>query len=238
MKVFSWARAMVVTLGISAALLLTAMACTNAFSANDSPVGEMPDVLMWIDVRNPDAHWVSITYPKVVTRDVAESYLGKLLTETGWSATNVSITEGSVVESGENPMTAVEFMTPAAVRPYSGLLPIEPIVKAFRDLKNIEIQYLVPPTFYFQGLGDYENEYVKIVLNHGNNAYRYTIRVKNSKFDTLGLPSPNVGEPFAENSGRWGRISGLVVRGLIVMLALMVATLAYIITSRFTGKGR
>jgi len=215
-------------------LALTLIISTNASAVNDPPGTRMPDVLVWVDARNPGGHWVSLTYPKVVPKSQAEDHLGRLLQETGWAASNITISDGSVMKSGDNPMTSAEFVTPSVLQPDAGHLPIEPIIKALKDLKNIEIQYLVSPTFQFTGLSDYENRYVKIGLERGNNTYRYIVLVKSSNFESLDLPASDAPEQPAGDSGRSSRQA---VRVLVIMLALVTAALAFVITAKFTRKG-
>lgn len=193
---------------------------------------QMPDALVWIDARNPAASWVSITYPKVVPKATAEMHLGVLLRETGWIASDLAITEGSIMKSGENAMTSVEFSIPAAFDPASGYLPIEPLVRAFQGASEVQIQYVVPQTFQFRGLGDFENKYVRIKLYSGNNAYRYSVRFKVRQFHALDLPPPSA--PKTVSLGRMDP----AVKMLILALALVTATLAFVVCVRFTGKRR
>ena len=205
-----------------------------AFGQSGAPSG-VPDVLIWIDARNAGASAVSITYPKVVPKAQAEADLANLLRETGWGAASVNITEGSVMKTGEFPMTSVEFMTPSVVQ-NDGILPVEPMARAFRNVKNIEVQYLTPATFYFRGWGNFENKYVKITLNRGNNSYRYSIRIKDAGFKSLGLPKlATQGNAGNDAVGRRSGVT-LITTILIVMLALMAATLAYIFTARHTHR--
>ena len=214
-------------------VILALLLIAPAF-AQDGGASGMPEVLIFIDARKVGANAVSITYPKVVTRTQAESDLSNLLKETGWSAASVNITEGSIMKTGEFPMTAVEFLTPSAIQT-DGVIPIEPIVRAFRNMHYIEVQYLTSPTMYMSTLGSFENKYVKITLNRGNNAYRYSIRIKDSSFQDLGLPKL---VPETAGSSTVGQRSGirLMITILIIMLALMAATLAYIFTARFTHR--
>lgn len=224
----------------SALLLISAciaalLAIAPAFGQNSAPAG-MPDVLIWVDARTVGACAVSITYPKVISKAQAEADLARLLQETGWGAASVNVTEGSIMKSGEFPMTSVEFMTPAVTQSL-GVLPIEPIVKAFRNMRKIEVQYLTLPTFYFSGYGDFENKYVKITLNRGNNSYRYSIQVKDAEFNDLGLPKPAAQGTPGDTAVEHRPSITLVVTILIVMLALMTAILAYILTARYTRPG-
>lgn len=206
-----------------------------AFSApkTTSPSAQMPDVLIWIDARNPTANWIAIIYPKLVSKSAAQASVATLLKETGWTTDDVKITNDSIVKSGANPMTAVEFMTRPTVKLDSGYLPIEPIIKAFRQAKLMEIQYMLPQTFQFRGIGDFSNQYVQIKLISGNNAYRYSVHINNPNFTTLNLPKPQSPViPVAKQA----RHSGWIVTALIATLALMAAIIAFMLSVRFTNS--
>lgn len=211
-------------------LIISISTSTACFAAKTTANRKLPDALIWIDARKPSANWVSMTYPSVIKKKQAEDDLARLLKETGWSATNIKITNASVMNKGENPMTSIEFMTPEAVNINSGYFPIEPIIKALRNLKNIEILYLVPSGFQSQSVGNYENKYVKITLSHGTDSYRYAIQIKNSDFDSLRLP---VQKQAADQDG--SRYHPIII-ALVILLALMAAFLAYTLTARFIGK--
>ena len=217
---------------LSCILILSLLLIAPAFARNAGTTG-MPDVLIFVDARKVGANAVSITYPKVVTRTQAEAALSNLLRETGWSAASVNITDGSIMKSGEFPMTAVEFNTPSAIQA-DGVITIEPIVRAFRNTTNIQVQYLTSPTVYVSSLGSFENKYVKITLNRGINAYRYSIRIKDSGFEDLGLPKPAAERNASTRAVGQGSRVTIIATVLIIMLALMAATLAYIFTARFT----
>lgn len=221
---------------IALAALIILSSTASLIAQENQAEGQLPDVLIWIDARSPGAHWVSITYPKVVPREMAEIHLGKLLQETRWAAEETNISDTSVMESGDFPMTSIEIRTSWAILPNTGILPIEPLVKAFRDQKNIEIQFLTPESFQFRGYQDFENKYVKITLNYGSNSYRYSIEVKDSEFTSLDLPSPI--SPAQPSSNTRSGISTVVLSVIIVLLALLLAIMAYLITSRLTAKGR
>jgi len=219
---------------IAASLILSTV--SPAKQANPAPSSQVPDVLVWIDATRQAGTWVSVTYPKVVQRAQAEDHLRRLLAETGWTASNVRISEGSVTVQGENPMTSAEFMVPQqSLALESGVLPVEPFIEALRDLKNIELLYIVPQGFAFQGLADFENKYVKITLKRGSNSYRYAIIVKRSDFRELGLPRPGIqAQPPADAEEKGGMNAALV--GLVVALALATGALAYLITRKFTSR--
>jgi len=228
-RAMSRARIAPYVLALLVVLLLAPFASSSSFSAVASNQNLMPDVLVWIDAREQGRHWVSLTYAKVIEKSQVEDYFNRLLSETGWTATNVDISDQSLSASGENPMTSIVFVAPQAVRLDSGTLPIEPIVKALRDLKGMKIVYIVPPDFRFRGLSDFENKYVKISLKRGTNTYEYTVTIKDADFDTLGLPTTGVRRtPSETKRDRPGAVALL----LVAMLAVLAAALTYLVMSR------
>lgn len=194
------------------------------------PESSLPDVLVWVDARNPAGHFVSITFSKLIDQTEAETLLANLLADTGWVATSINISDASLEESGEFPMTSIDFSTPQAVNLSSGELPIEPYVKVLRNTARVQLIYMVPEGFPFQGVRDFENQYVKIVFASSLNTYRYDIVVKDADFETLGLPTAGQAAP-AENTGR-----NRVVVWSVIVLALLAAVLGYVITSRYTRR--
>lgn len=205
----------------------------GAFAANKpAPPAQLPDMIVWIDTRSPGMLYASMTYPKVVPRAQAQKHLDELLKNTGWVAASVNISDSSVMESGENPMTSIELVVNGNVDLKSGVLPLVPIVKTLKDLRNFEILYLTPQTFVFRGYEDYENKYVKITLRHGNNSYVYSVKVKDSSFTTLNPPLPE--SKSAPKVGRSGM--SRMVTALIVVLAFLAAALAFMLTTRFTSR--
>ena len=212
-----------------AALSLTLIAPSGAFSAASQPASPAPDVIVWVDARNQGGHWVSVTYAKVIARSEAEHQLWQLLSETGWSAANVDISDETLSAPPENPMTSVTFMTPEAIKLESGVLPVEPIVKPLRRLRTMKIIYVVPPSFTFHGLEDYENKYVKISLKRGTNTYEYTVIVKDAKFETLGLPPTGIAQRPTQSG--WRR-PGALALSFVAALAVFAAALTYLVTRR------
>lgn len=223
-------HSLVLIIPIVLMLSLVAVATPKA----SPPSQQMPDVLIWVDARNPQATSVAIVYPKLIPKNVAEASVSTMLRETGWNASNLSISDGGTANSGELPMTSIEFRTSSTLDMESGYLPIEPIIKAFRNVKQMEIQYILPQTFYFRGVGDFQNRYVQIKLISGNNAYRYAVHIKDPSFTTLGLPKPQVQSTAPKTVDR----TQLTIKILIVALALMAAAIAFMVSVRVTQSRR
>lgn len=211
-------------------LLLLSTAVFATYAISNAQESQTPDVVIWIDARTPGANGISITYPSVVKRSKAENHLALLLQETGWTASNINITDTSLSESGENPMTSVEFTVVQSVQYDKGILPIEPFVRAFRDMKTIVLVYMLPEGFRFGGYENFENEYVKIVLRRGTNTYEYTISVKKADFDSLGLPEVGLKQATEPDAG--ASKVGTLATVLVLVLALLAAALVYMLTSR------
>ncbi len=226
----------VLVLIISVLLLLILHVNGNAQNNQTTSTG-MPDVLIIINAQGANGHWVSITYPKLVSRSVAEGDLSRLLASTKWSAANTNISDGSIEASGSNPMTSVDFLTPQAVDPNTGAIPLEPVILAFKGYSNIEIDYLVPQASSLRALGNYDDKYVAITLDHGDGAYKYKIHVKNSGFDRLNLPLPDINGQTAttKNGKSTSRTVGII---LITIVAIMVAAFAFLLTSKSTRRSR
>lgn len=222
--------ALVLIIPIVFRLSLVAIAAPKA----SPPSQQMPDVLILIVASNPQITSVSIIYPKLIPKNVAEANLSTMLRETGWNASNLNISDGSAANSGELPMTSIDFRTSFTLDMESGYLPIEPIIKAFRNVKQMEIQYILPQTFYFHGVGDFQNRYVQIKLISGNNAYRYAVHIKDPSFTTLGLPKPQVQSTAPKAVDR----TQLTIKILIVALALMAAAIVFMVSVRVTQSRR
>jgi hypothetical protein len=214
-------------------IFLLLVASNSAFAAKGTSDSRLPDVLVWVDARGAGGQFVSITYPSVIKKAQAEEHLRRLTAATGWTVENVRITDDSVEASGENPMTSVEFATPQAVKIDSPALPVEPIVTALKDVKSMEILFMLPPSFRFRVLGDYENKYIRIVRRQGISTYTYDITVKDSSFESLDLPVPKQDSEAAGNTR--GKL-GILIVALAIVLAAMTAILAYSITGKLTGK--
>jgi len=196
----------------------------------------VPDIILWVDARIPHSGWVSLTYSKVIPKTQVEADLEKILKETAWVATNVSISDGAATNVGEPPMTTLEFSTTSAILDAYGVPLIEPIVIALKEYKRIEILYMVPPQAKLPTPERFENKHVKIAIERGKNFYRYRVDIKRSDFDVLKLPThiPGRVEPGASV-----RKHLYLLLPLAVMLALLVGVTTFLIASSIArSRGR
>jgi hypothetical protein len=203
----------------------------SLFAENAPKEAAMPDVLIWVDARNASAGQtaISFTYRKLVKEADAQAELTNLLQLTGWKITGLQIKSDS--PNVEMPMTSVEFTAGNTIDWNSKNLPIEPVITAFKARKNIQILFLVPAEFSYAGIDNFENKYVKIALTRGNGSYSYNVDVKDSGFKKLGLPAPDLGEKKSGKRSTAGTV-------FVIVLALIAAFIAYIITDRAIKRNR
>lgn len=192
----------------------------------------IPDLVMIVWVTE-QMDRVSFTYAKTMKRDNVEAHLGNLLRETAWTANNLHIEDLKMGDGSAT--TTVEFSTLGTVNLQSGGFPLEPIIKAFKDLGYLEIQFMVSMPFDFRGLRHFENKHVKIVLNRGTNVYGYSVFIKDPNFKTLDLPLVQLGNTAAPKSAD-AKHSNLLGLALIVLLGLLAAMLVYFLTKRAAGS--
>lgn len=131
---------------------------------------------------------VSINYTGVVALPKAQADLDASASIGKWQALNA---RGETKSSGgpnPTPTTSISFEAKGIIGYGNGTLPLEPFITALKRFEFIEIDYIVPNGFSFQGLEDFENPYVKIQLSPTGNSYRYRVVVKDTGFTKLDLP--------------------------------------------------
>ena len=204
-----------------------------AIDSKKSPPLAMPDVLVWISSVNPASTYVSVTFPKVIPQTQAEVLLAGILKETGWTANNINITSDKPSDNDGNPMTSIEFMFSQSAIYSDGSLPIEPLVKALKEMKSMQILVMTYPGFKYTGTGGFENRYVKLSLVTGQNSYNFNIDIKDSNFQDPGFPKVKTGiqnEQVNQPAVGWGIIT------LIFILAISAATVVFFFMKRLQIK--
>ncbi|MGI6296693.1 MAG: hypothetical protein ACOX3G_11460 [Armatimonadota bacterium] len=205
----------------------------SLFAAPKSNSAFRPKVLVLIMGNQNAQDLVSVNYTSVVPLATAQADLDKVAALGGWSPVNA---KGETRASGgPEPVDSTSISYQAQVLGYDkGTLPIEPFITALKRFELIEIDYLTPAAFQFNGLQDYEDKYVKIELQAmGTHTYRYRITVKNAGFTKLDLPLTQPAEPVeAQQAGR--TIGQRLLLGLLFGLggALVVYILTTVILRR------
>ena len=209
--------------------IAAAVACVSVAYA-DTRSGDVPNIEIIILSTALTGDSVGITYPRMVSDIEARQDLGALRRETKWIVRDIKISKGSVLTSGGNRMTSVEFVTTGAVDRSAGGFRLEPIVKALRRHGLIEVVYVVQPPFQFQGLRSFTNRYVTVYLvESGETTYRYRIRILNPEFLRLDLPiiqsatPPNAKEEPPRRGGL--EIAVAVVAAVLAATMLVIATI-------------
>lgn len=214
-----------------AALILCSIVSSQA--APESTSVFRPKVLVLIMGNQNARDLISVNYTGVAPLATAQADLDKMASLGGWDPTNA---KGETRTSGgPDPVNSTSISFQAKVIGYDkGVLPIEPFITALKRFEFIEIDYLTPAAFRFNGLQDYEDKYVKIKLQTtGENAHRYRIIVKNAGFTSLDLPlTQPVEHVEVQQAGR--TIGERLMLGLLFGLggALVVYILTTIILRR------
>jgi hypothetical protein len=183
----------------------------------------MPDVLVLVLSGMGPVDQVSINYSTTVPADAVKADISALAKETAWIVGGEKVSTKTVAAGGGRKTTSGSFTTLATVNYREGFLPLSPFINALKRFRTIEVDYLVPERFRFQGLKDFENEFVKIHLEQRGGSYLYRVCVKDSGFDRLLLP---VRQPKPQPK-QTGGLSGSGRAAWIAVFALLCALAAY-----------
>jgi hypothetical protein len=205
----------------------------------------VPDVQIVVTPDLAHSTWiVAAVYPHVVPRAVAVARAQAVLTLSGWAGGAVDYQNQTLVSidphrAGTPPrMSSATFSTPADIVDWrTGGVLLEPFVRAYRDVRRLNVLFLVPYRgFIFHGPRRYSDANVDISLVVGPGAYTYVVRIKNNRFGALGLPvtEPVTPAPAAPRSPDGLPIGSGILLGLV---ALAAAALAYVGAQRW-GAGR
>lgn len=235
---------------------LLALFCVLALSGGSRAQVSMPDVQIMV-APGLGAWSVAAVYPKQVSRAESEARLKRLSALTGWklerlefedkrldrSATNSTDPEirKATKSIGPSPvMSSASFQTSANLVDYTqGTLALEPFLRAFRDMNRVNVTYLIPGQFAYRGPQKFSDSRVEIGLSAVEGAYTYQTLVKDHTFESLNLPIKEVARQesyrAAENTSTPAR-KLLLGTGLVALLALGVAGIAYALAQRFLHK--
>lgn len=216
----------------------------------------MPDVQ--IMVAPGLGNWtIAVVYPRQVSHAETEARLKRLTAITGWKLDKLEFEDKrldrNALESrdpsvqraakkvGTAPvMSSVSFHTTAnLVDSAQGTLTLEPFLRAFRDMNRINVTYLIFSPFTYRGLRQFTDNRVEIALSAQEGAFTYQAQLKDHTFEQLNLPTKDVAKQesyrAAENTNGPGR-KLLLGTGLVALLALGVAGIAYAVAQRFLHR--
>ena len=186
-----------VALAVVSALSLAGAHASAA--ADASPSGGQPDVqILVLQLDAAGMCNAAVTYADKTPLAKAQKDLDSIIKQTGWRVSDPTLTNNPATTPQRPTRTSVEFVVAKALSPETGGFPLEPLVTALKRFRNIEIVFAMRPEFRFQGLTNYENDYVRIGIRTGGQTYNYRVFVKRADFTKLDLPM--VVEPIAANT--------------------------------------
>ncbi len=186
----------------------------------------LPDALVWVSASNPSVTNVSITFPKVIPTQTAETLLAELLKETGWAAVNIQIISDEPSADNPNPMTSIEFASQQLIFTEDGGFLLEPFIKAFRSFKKLQILIITSPDFEYEGVGNFENKYINMVMKSSQGSYNFFIDIINPNFTDLGFPKIEQLDKNADNKTT-------TAYSLILLISVIIAILVFILTKKY-----
>jgi len=206
-------------------LLLAAVAIlllVHVVLAADAGFGQ-PDVLILVMGGMGPYDQCAINYNSVVDLKTAQTDLDTVAKLGDWRPSNE---KGETKSSGGPkpiPTTSITWQAQGIIGYSNGTLPLEPFVTAFKRFKYIEVDYIVPSSFRFRGLKDFNNRFVNVQLSQPGNSYRYRVVVKDDSFTKLDLPLVQPAEAVAaEKPGMSAGTRAGLALGIGVLAAVLV----------------
>jgi hypothetical protein len=202
----------------------------------------VPDAQIMVAPGMQTEGWsVAVVYPKSVSHADSAKALKQLALITGWKFDAPKFEDKRLNDLSGKPsgvMSSVSFHTTANLVDYrTGVLTLEPFLRAYRDLNRVNVTYIVPGTFVVRSLPSFSDKNIEIALSGQEGLFTYTANIKNHELGALNLPmqSAAVSEPKesvapAQSPRRlpWLSLS------LIGLAAVLAALLAFFVARRFT----
>jgi len=149
----------------------------------------VPVQLMLVPMDSHGTMTAALTYPHRVAEAEARQDLGQLSTLTGWRISGISISNNPETREERLSTTSVEFSVSNALFLQTSTLPVEPLIIALKRFKSIVLIFAMRRDYLFQGMGDYENDFVDIRYGSIGQTHTYRVSVKRTDFSALGLPT-------------------------------------------------
>ena len=194
-----------------------------------TPVGP-PDIVVIVYQRPGLGDQVNVTYARVIPPAQAQRDIQALGQAAGWTIRGSKITNDTPPVQGKiGAMTGASFVVAHAIDDTSHTFPLEALITAFRPYKRLTLVFFVASGFQFQGLGQYADKNVQVVMEQHGSAYTYQIQILNSTFDKLNLPLP------AQSTERRGQRSPLLLLLGILLAAGAAGVIVYVVTARMAA---
>ena len=194
----------------------------------NSMLDDKPDLQIIVIGGMPAGDLVNLTYPGVPTPLILKRDVSALGTALATDTSQAKITNSALPDStGSTPvMTSVTLTVQGAAPLTSGTLPVEHIISALRPYRIIDISYIMPPTYRYTGLHNYKDGNVFISVSQSGSTYLFKVKILNSNFATLSLPSSDASAAQASASALdqnrrglvWERLAGCLIIGVLAAL--------------------
>jgi hypothetical protein len=185
------------------------------------------------------AGWnVSMVYPKLVPRVTVQGRANRLAALAKWKVDKLEFEDRGLERSGKiikssDAMSSVTFRTDANLVDYpSGLLAIEPFALALRDLNRVNVTYIIPGYFKYQGVKRYNDSNIAVDFAGDKGIYTYTLQIKNHQANAYSLPLREAVEPAKTRVAKGETATKAIRWGIIVALAAGTGCLVYALVSR------
>ena len=210
---------------------LLALAGPAAIAVDDNTFIR-PQVLVLVLGGFGPSEQCSISYDSVVALPKAQSDLDAIAAAGKWQVRDAKGVTKSSGRPKPVPTTSISFAAKGLIGYADGTLPLEPYLHGLKRFRFIEVDYIAPSGFVFQGLKDFENNFVKIQMSQNGNSYRYRIVVKDAGFTKLDLPLHESEKPKTEESHATDARRILIAVGLAVIAALVAYLVVMYISKR------
>lgn len=191
-----------------------------------------PDVLVLVVSGLGPADLVSVNYNSVLAEAEVKRDIAAIGVECGWDAESLKVTSKAAGGSGEK-TTSASFQVVSALDYTSGRLPVAAFVQALKRFRTIDLSFVVPDRFVFQGPASYEDRYVKLQWRKSGSAHNYRVVVNDSSFDRLTLNAPAAVPQAADGKAACER--PLVKYAIIGLAALCCAVVVFYLGKSMSG---
>ncbi|MBC8139755.1 MAG: hypothetical protein H8F28_28060 [Fibrella sp.] len=215
------------------------------------PANTQPDVQIVVLPLPNEVYAVSSVYPKQVPKAVAQGRIDALLALTKWKATNRKFSDAPAVpnplsddQTPKGNLSAASFETSGAIYAEDGTINWEPFLRAFGDVRRINMVFFTGTDFAYTGPVSFDNERITFSASSGQGTVAAVANIKKPEPSpaSFGLPQYQTGAATPKTvvatkpdsqGGQTRRVVGIVG---IALFATAVALIIYAMTSRLVTK--